>query len=295
MMRKGHSMYQVKIDASGGRRSQARVEYHFDVERQLAKRLKAAGRAERRSLYTSVYDELFARVVDHPQFLAILDPLQRNRRIGRQVGYLRSLMGKAGDFVEIGPGDCALAIEMCSHSASVAAVDVSNTITRRSNLPGNFSLVISDGSSIPLGDRTADLVYSDQLMEHLHPEDALTQLQDVHRVLRAGGRYFMITPNAALGPHDVTKYFDYDTPLGLHLKEYSYRELDTLLCTAGFGRRYALIGAAGRYVRVPISWMKWPERLLGLLPRRTRRALIRNKVARPCLNLLLGARVLAIK
>ena len=288
-------MYQAKLVVPGGTRTRARIEYHFDVERELAKKLKHASREARRSLYTSVYDELFARVADHPQFLNIFRPEARYRRISRQVRYLESLMGSKGNFAEIGPGDCALSIEMCARSKSVAAVDVSNEITRHATLPQNFSLVISDGASVPLARNSIDLVYSDQLMEHLHPEDAAEQLAGIYAALRSGGKYFMITPNAALGPHDVTKYFDHDSAQGLHLKEYSFGEIDTLLRQAGFTHCYALIGAAGRYIRLPISWMRLPEKLIASLPRTIRRSLIRNRFARPLLNILLGARVLALK
>jgi hypothetical protein len=288
-------MFQAKIVVPGGTRTRARIEYHFDVERELAKRLKFASRERRRLLYTSVYNELFARVVDHPQFLAIINPETRRRRILRQVRFLETLMGGGRHFAEIGPGDCALSIEMCARATTVAAVDVSNEITRHAIVPDNFSLVISDGASVPLQKGAIDLIYSDQLMEHLHPEDAAEQLADIYHALRLGGTYFMITPNAALGPHDVTKYFDQDSPQGLHLKEYCYGELDALLRQAGFARCYALLGAAGRYVRVPISWMRVPEKLIGSLPRTIRRLLIRNKFVRPVLNTLLGARVLAIK
>jgi len=288
-------MYQAKIVLPGGKRTRARIEYHFDVERELAKKLKHASREARRSLYTSVYDELFARVADHPQFLNIFRPEARYRRISRQVRYLESLMGSKGNFAEIGPGDCALSIEMCARSKSVAAVDVSNEITRHATLPQNFSLVISDGASVPLARNSIDLVYSDQLMEHLHPEDAAEQLAGIYTALRSGGKYFMITPNAALGPHDVTKYFDHDSAQGLHLKEYSFGEIDTLLRQAGFTHCYALIGAAGRYIRLPISWMRLPEKLIASLPRTIRRSLIRNRFVRPLFNILLGARVLALK
>jgi hypothetical protein len=59
-------------------------------------------------------------------------------------------------------------------------------------------------------------------MEHLHPEDALEQLQKIRRTLARGGVYVCITPNRVNGPHDVSGLFD-DEARGLHLREYSTR------------------------------------------------------------------------
>src|SRR3712207_6241441 len=65
-----------RAPAAGGRvglrlpqvgRTPARVRHHYEVERELADRLRRAGPGERLRLYSEVYDELFRRVPDHPQ------------------------------------------------------------------------------------------------------------------------------------------------------------------------------------------------------------------------------------
>ena len=48
-------------------RTQEQLRQHFEIERELAAKLKNASAAERKSLYNEVYDELFRRVPDHPQ------------------------------------------------------------------------------------------------------------------------------------------------------------------------------------------------------------------------------------
>ncbi|MBO0796254.1 MAG: methyltransferase domain-containing protein [Ktedonobacteraceae bacterium] len=86
-------------------------------------------------------------------------------------------------FVEIGPGDCALSFAVAHGTKKVYAVDVSTEITASQTCPPNFALLLSDGCSIPLPDRSVAVVYSHQLMEHLYPDDALEQLEQVYRVL----------------------------------------------------------------------------------------------------------------
>ncbi len=44
---------------------------------------------------------------------------------------------------------------------------------------------------MPFDSDSIDLVISNQLMEHLHPDDAYDQLREVYRVLRDGGRYVL--------------------------------------------------------------------------------------------------------
>jgi len=60
--------------------------------------------------------------------------------------------------------------------------------------PANFTLIISDGCSIPAQRNSVDVAYSNQLMEHLHPDDALEQVHNVLDVLKPGGVYICITP-----------------------------------------------------------------------------------------------------
>ena len=71
---------------------------------------------------------------------------------------------------------------------------------------------------------TIDMAYSNQLVEHLHPDDIFDQTKNILNILKNKGRYVCITPNKLSGPHDISKYFD-DVATGFHLKEYTTREL----------------------------------------------------------------------
>src|SRR5262249_45420096 len=149
--------------------------------------------------------------------------------------FLRRFLGPRTTFVEIGAGDCALSYRVAPLVKRVYAVDVTDQIPRGASPPGNFELVISDGTSIPVPDASADVAFSDQLMEHLHPDDAREQLRSIARCLAPGGTYLCVTPHRLYGPRDISGYFE-TVAAGFHLREYSGAEIRRLFADAGFVR-----------------------------------------------------------
>jgi SAM-dependent methyltransferase len=179
---------------------------------------------------------------------------------------------------------------MSKRADQVYAVDVSSEITSKIDAPENFHLLLSDGCSVDVDAASVDLVYSNQLMEHLHPEDALAQLRNIYRVLKPGGKYLCITPNRLSGPHDVSQHFS-DVASGLHLHEYDLKELLQLFASAGFAKFRIYIGKDGYYVRFPIALARVVESAIDALPHRFRKKI--GKFAP--FRLLLGIRLLAAK
>jgi len=255
-------------------RSLARLQAHFEVEQELAARLLGASQAERKKLYSSAYDELYRRVPDHPQLVNKQHPADRRRYVDDQMRLLGRFLQPASSLIEIGPGDCSLAIHACQLVHRVRAVDVSAEITRRSDLPGNFELHISDGVSVPHPAGGVDVVYSNQLMEHLHPEDAHEQLRNILAALAAGGVYVCVTPNRLMGPHDISRFFSHQAR-GFHLKEYTATELLALFKAIGFSRTDVYVAIRNRYVRMPNALVRISESLLSACPLALRRQLSR--------------------
>ena len=184
-------------------RDPAALRRHYEVERRLAARLRDAPPEERRGLYSEVYDELFRSVPDHPQHRWQADPALRQWKIDKSVATLRAFLPPGATYVELGAGDGAVANAAAAWAGRVYAVEVSEEIARDPDRPANVELVLSDGTSVPVEPGAATLAFSDQLMEHLHPDDARAQLANVAAALAPGGRYVCITPNALSGPHDI--------------------------------------------------------------------------------------------
>ncbi len=192
----------------------------------------------------------------------------RRAAAARQVSFLCAIARTPNPvYLEVGPGDCLTSLVMAEHAEKVYAVAVSTEITSKIKTPPNFSLILSDGCSVDVASECVDVAFSNQLMEHLHPEDASVQLRNIYSALKPGGRYLIITPSRASGPHDVSRYFD-SVATGFHLHEYLLDELIGECRRAGFSFFYAYIGKDGRYLRVPLWLVRFAEQLASRLPRR---------------------------
>ena len=132
------------------------------IEKELAVRLWNASKEERRSLYKSIYNELFQRVPS----IAVPERkhISKSRATLRQIRMLRPFLNEGIRFFEIGPGACALSFEVAQYVKEVYAVDVSEEIVNTHSCPENFNLILYNGVDIPVPDNSVDIMYSHHLM-----------------------------------------------------------------------------------------------------------------------------------
>ena len=253
-------------------RSPEELYEHYLVERDLADQLRHSTRAQRSTLYTAVYNDLFRRLPNHPQLTGVTSAAMTQRIIGGKMRLLSHFLHPETVFLEIGAGDCRLPIEVAQHVRKVYAVDVSAEVNRGIVPPPNFELILSNGTDIPLPPETVDVAFSFQVMEHIHPEDAMEQLRDIHRILKPGGVYMCVTPNRLSGPHDISMYFDREAT-GFHLKEYTVSELIDLFRSVGFEKSFAYAGGRGKFWSLPAAPIRAFESMLSALPWRARTSL----------------------
>lgn len=274
----------------GDSRTREQLREHYDIEKDLAGRLRRATSQERRHLYSALYDELYRRVSHHPRNTRRLSPEDNARAVRGQMLFLRRFLRPDSSFLEVGPGDCSLSFEVAGSVREVYAIDVSAVATRNLARPDNVDIVTFDGINIPLPAASVDIAYSHQVMEHLHQDDARAQLGSIHDVLKPGGKYVCLTPNRLYGPSDISTYFD-QIPTGFHMKEYTNADLSRLMLRSGFARVRAYAGLKGHYAPVPDPVMASVEGFLDLLPHAARRAIAGS---RPVANFL-GIRLVATK
>jgi 2-polyprenyl-3-methyl-5-hydroxy-6-metoxy-1,4-benzoquinol methylase len=84
-----------------------------------------------------------------------------------------------------------------------------------------------------------DVVFSDQVLEHIAPVDLPMHLDSVRKSIKPGGIFIVNMPNRLFGPSDVTRIIDYTNTgkiqsQGTHLNESTYTELMPILKDCGF-------------------------------------------------------------
>jgi SAM-dependent methyltransferase len=273
----------------GDQRSADRLIAHYQVEIVLAEKLRRSSREARNRTYREVYSDLFKKLSDHPRHTRAHDARRTD------VAKLRRIVGvfiESNDRVlEIGAGDAELSRAICDGARSVIAVDVDDALAETGIAPRNFRYLLSDGIRLPVPDASISLAISNQLLEHIHPDDTLAHLKEVHRVLMPGGRYLIMTPSAICGPHDVSRYFD-RRARGMHLREFDAAMIQSCLREAGF-KRLVFYAARGGYLffSMPYWLARGLDLAFSLVPSSLHTLLVRNKLTRA----LLGLTVVAYK
>jgi 2-polyprenyl-3-methyl-5-hydroxy-6-metoxy-1,4-benzoquinol methylase len=182
---------------------------------------------------------------------------------------------------EIGSGKAELITYLASCGFECKATEITRERGNKyaSEFP-NLSWDISDGIHLNRFEKPGsyDIVISNQVIEHLHPDDIVEHFKNVNSILSSGGRYIFTTPHKYMGPADVSRIFNYDKPMGMHLKEYTYKELQNLLKKAGFKEIYGVFHIpntisqlCGLYInpkcsRIYLTYSCAVEQLISLLP-----------------------------
>jgi SAM-dependent methyltransferase len=250
---------------------------HFEIERELADKLREApSKEERRRLYGEVYRQRSELIPSHPLVQQAADAEVRSGYVEPQVRLLRSFVNEQTRFCEVGAGDGAVAKALAPHVASSVALDVTDALALPDDEGAGFEFRVFDGFDLGLPPGSIDLVYSNDVVEHLHPDDMLDHAREVREILRPGGKYVCVTPNRLSGPHDVSKHFA-ETPQGFHLREYSATELAAALRQAGFSRVKVFLAFRGRRLTplLPAGLVRPLEALIEAMPRRYGRRVAR--------------------
>lgn len=265
----------VKIEDDKFHRTIEQLKAQYEAEKTLARKLQDSSKEERKHLYNYLYEELYTKIPYAPELKIKTDPKGTAWVVAQRLQLLSDFLTPDTIFLEVGPGDCSLSLEVAQRVKKVYAVDVSNEITKNSTLPQNFKLIISDGCTIPVPENSVSVAYSHQLMEHLHPDDAIEQLQNIHNALTPGGFYICITPNRLSGPHDTSQYFD-EVATGYHLKEYTVTEMYKIFREAGFSTVSLYKSHERNHLKIPlfsvtVTIFKVCEEFLSILPFSVRR------------------------
>jgi SAM-dependent methyltransferase len=248
-------------------RSFEQLQNHYLVEKAIAEKLKQADREGRKLIYSTMYDELFSKVPDHPRLTRRSSEEQTALANKIKFELVRKFITKSTLFAEFAPGDCKFAIEVAKQVKHVYGIDISNQLSPNDVLPDNFTMIVYDGYNVKdIEENSLDIIFSDQLIEHIHPEDTKHHFKLAYNLLKKGGKYIFRTPQYHSGPHDISAYFA-DEPEGFHLKEWTYIEIKQLLRELNYSRLSSFWYAKGIKAAMPYIYFEATEKILNLLPK----------------------------
>jgi SAM-dependent methyltransferase len=234
-----------------------------------------------------VYNDLFTT---YPEVTHGVNATPESR-INWQLKLLKRLFDKNKVLMEIGAGDCLLSKVMAKDFKKIVAYEVADSIPFVEGKPENFELKIFNGFDMVEPPSSYDIIYSNQVFEHLHPDDTLPLLRSYHTFLKDGGKLVIVTPHKLTGPHDISRDFCDDAE-GFHLKEYTYKEMKSQLKATGYKNIKGYIGYSKLgYMGINISFMVFVENMYNSLPNFLKKRLRHSSV----LFNLFGLKIIAKK
>lgn len=238
------------------------------AEKAIAKRLMESNREQRKIIYATMYDEVLSKMPDHPR-LTHNYSLKRTAKANKQkYSILRGLLNKSTEFLEFAPGDCGFVFDLARHIKFAYGIDISDQHNSEDEVPDNFKMITYDGYNLnEIESDSIDIIFSDQLIEHLHPEDTILHFELVHRILKKGGKYAFRMPHALTGPHDISKHFS-DTPECFHLKEWTYTEMNEMLSDLKFSKFITRYQRYATGYNMPYKYFEVCENILQNIPKK---------------------------
>jgi SAM-dependent methyltransferase len=120
---------------------------------------------------------------------------RRGRIEQHRLSLLHRYRRPPGDLFEIGPGHGTLSDQAVDAGWTYTAIEASPILVDVLRKKG-LTVIESWTPPIPLADDSADVVYADQVLEHMSGIDAARQFTaDARRALRPGGIFFVVVPD----------------------------------------------------------------------------------------------------
>jgi SAM-dependent methyltransferase len=224
-------------------RSLDELREHYVVEKQLAEMLIKATDDERIALYKQVYRKLLLNVKKKSDQNDWQKALNEEKS-----AYIKKFLQKDSSVLEYGAWNTSLLDIICQQCNDYKLVDFFGLFDA---VPQNC-IINQNGMDADVKDESIDIVFEYVFFHLLHPNDAEKHIQALYRMLKKGGVYISVISNSTIGPSDVSRYFTNQKADGLHLKEYTHKELVQLFKKYGFRKFGVLFKINKKWRRIPL-------------------------------------------
>lgn len=225
------------------------VALQWEQERAFAGRILAAkkGTPQRAEVIGHAYDtvtQIFAAAQGNLGGGPVMGVHSRHVRMVLELLRRQQKRGMRPRLFEIGYGAGILLKGVRDAGFPFAGIEVARAMQKKAiELIGReHEQRLQVGDFLQEGPSAADgpwsLVYWNDIFEHIPPDEIGDWLRRIHGMLAPGGHLVTVTPNWHVRPSDVTSLVrpPRTEAMGLHLKEYTLREVRGMLRRAGFTR-----------------------------------------------------------
>lgn len=242
-----------------------KIKAEYESEKMIHQRFFNSDQEERKRLYLELYNNHFSKFPKAFQSFEDAD---------KEIGVISRFLNKNKLMLEIGTGDGHFAKEVYKHVEKLTTLDVAEKSNQALEEIPEIKQLQFNGLEADLPADHFDIAYSNQIFEHLHPDDAGAHLKIARKALKPGGKYIIITPHRYCGPHDLSRHFDREAR-GLHLREYTYQEIYKIAKNNNFSKCEIYIQRNRYSLRVCRQMIFCFEKFLNILPYRIRKVLSR--------------------
>jgi SAM-dependent methyltransferase len=234
---------------------------HWELERKLTKNLLESNSQNRWEVFEQAYTTLYSKLEWQSSFVENSTPTQEKYKT-----FLQVIGSPPKKIYEVGSGRGEMIAYLAKCGFECKATEITRERGAKYTVSSpNLSWGNSDGVNLDNFEQTEsyDLVVSNQVIEHFHPDDLTTHFKSAYKILSQQGKYIFTTPHCHTGPHDISLVFGYDNPLGMHLKEYTYRELYDSLKITGYKDIYCAVPANVRKL-LSLIGIKQEEQIIAI-------------------------------
>ena len=218
--------------------------HHWALERRLTSELLASDPEHRWEVFERCYTMLYSEL---GWLNELIDTASPPCEIDGADDWCRLIGPPPKRVYEVGSGKGRLIAALANRGYDCTATEITRERgSRWTAARQSLRWTNSDGVHFERFEASGsfDAVISDQVIEHLHPDDLVDHFRGVYTILKPGGRYVFGTPHAFEGPFDVSRVFGTDRAEGMHLKD-----TPTGSCTPHFAGPGSVGSAAFRLPR----------------------------------------------
>lgn len=232
------------------------IRYHADLEGRLTDEILCSSPSERAQITSRAYSILYSE-------LSWLTDTGGSPDAERW----RRLLSPGSTVYEIGSGAGHLARYLNANGIKCIRTDISSE--RNSTNQSGDEKKVTDGVNLSrFVDQKYQYLISDQVVEHLHPDDIILHFSEARSILEEGGSYVFRAPNALCGPKDLSLVFGLNKAIFMHLHEFTWGDVSFIVKECKFKKAKAIFVVPGTNIAIPSStyfhYLIMVEKIIGL-------------------------------